>query len=64
MPAYDANQFVPPAPLVRVILRNPENDATRADVVMLLDSGADVTILPQEAVSVLQVEAIPERRYQ
>jgi hypothetical protein len=47
MPAYDATQFDPPAPLAQVTLRNPDNGAIRPDVPMLLDSGADVTLIPQ-----------------
>lgn len=47
MPDYDATQFSPPAPVALVTLRNPENGTESADVVMLLDTGADVTMLPQ-----------------
>jgi len=50
MPAYDATRFEPPAPLARVILRNPDTSTTWSDVPMLLDSGADVTLIPQTAV--------------
>lgn len=46
MPTYDANLFDPPAPLAQVILRNPQNSNTSPDVPMLLDSGADVTLIP------------------
>jgi hypothetical protein len=46
MPAYDADLFDPPAPLARVALRNPENDAILSDVPMLLDTGADAPSSP------------------
>jgi hypothetical protein len=46
MPAYDATLFAPPAPLARVTLRNPVSGAVLPDVPMLLDSGADVTLVP------------------
>jgi hypothetical protein len=45
--AYDRELFAPPAPLARVTLRNPESGAVVGDVPMLLDSGADVTLIPE-----------------
>jgi Retroviral aspartyl protease len=53
MPAYDDHFFSPPAPLARVTLRHPENGTTVSDVPMLLDSGADVTLIPQASVALL-----------
>ena len=53
MPAYDASLFNPPAPLAKVTLRNQENGNTTSDVPMLLDTGADVTLIPQSSVSQL-----------
>jgi len=53
MPAYDDHFFTPPAPLARVTLRHPENGTTVSDVLMLLDSGADVTLIPQASVALL-----------
>jgi hypothetical protein len=55
MPAYDAVLFVPPAPLARVVLQNPTSGALVSDVPMLLDSGADVTLVPEEYVARLGV---------
>jgi Retroviral aspartyl protease len=55
MSAYDAALFDPPAPLARVALRNPENLAVLSDVPMLLDSGADVTLIPQASVNRLGI---------
>ncbi|MFQ5594099.1 MAG: retropepsin-like aspartic protease [Anaerolineae bacterium] len=64
MPAYDATQFQPPAPLAQVTLRNPDTGATLPDVPMLLDSGADVTLIPQAAASQLGVAILPDRHYE
>jgi len=64
MPAYDAIQFEPPAPLARVTLRNPDTGKTWVDVPMLLDTGADVTMIPQDAVGLLGAAVIPDRRYE
>jgi hypothetical protein len=64
MPVYDASWFAPPAPLARVTLRNPETGTIWSEVPMLLDSGADVTLVPQAAVSLLAVTVVPDRRYE
>ena len=55
MPAYDDGRFDPPAPLARVSLRNPERGTTLPDVLMLIDSGADVTLIPLASVNQLGV---------
>jgi len=47
MAKYDSARFSPPAPLAIVILRNPENGLEEKDVPMLLDTGSDVTLVPQ-----------------
>lgn len=49
MPAYDSEKFAPPAPLARVELRCPETGGALPNVPMLLDWGADVTLIPQAA---------------
>lgn len=57
MPAYDGNLFNPPAPLARVVLRHPSSGATVSDVPVLLDTGADVTLLPRAFVERLGIAA-------
>jgi hypothetical protein len=47
MPDYDSEFFNPPAPVAYVNLRNPENNVEIANVPMLLDTGADATLIPQ-----------------
>jgi hypothetical protein len=47
MPDYDSTRFSPPAPVALVTLRNPESGVMKAGVEMLLDTGADVTLLPR-----------------
>ncbi|HEV7374702.1 MAG TPA: hypothetical protein VGN95_08290 [Pyrinomonadaceae bacterium] len=64
MPAYDSVLFVPPAPVARVTLRHPDNGALRGDVPMLLDTGADVTLLPHNAVIELGVTAQTDKQYE
>jgi Aspartyl protease len=64
MPSYDASDFDPPAPVARVALRNPDTGATVSDVSVLLDTGADVTLLPRTAVERLCVPPLPDQRYE
>lgn len=55
MPAYDTEEFNPPAPLARVSLRSPHNGLMLNDVPMLIDSGSDVTLIPKTVVSELKL---------
>ncbi len=52
MPAYDTS-LNPPAPVAKVTLRDPATESTVADVPVLLDSGAEVTLVPKRFVSEL-----------
>ena len=62
MPAYDSVLFNPPAPLARVTIRHSSPGATVSDVPMLLDTGADVTLLPQASVERLGIR-VDSRTY-
>jgi predicted aspartyl protease len=64
MLSYDASDFDPPAPVARVVLRHPHSGATLSDVPRLLDTGADVTLLPRTAVERLGVPLLPDQRYE
>lgn len=64
MPTYESAQFEPPAPVARITLRNTETGDTRDDVPMLLDTGADVTLIPREVVSKLGVVIVPDKYYE
>ena len=64
MPAYDADRFDPPAPVAHVTLRHPVTGISLSDVPMLMDSGADVTLLPREAVEKLGITPIAEKVYE
>jgi predicted aspartyl protease len=64
MPSYDALDFDPPAPVARVVLRHPQSGVTVSDVALLLDTGADVTLLPRTAVERLGVPPLPDQRYE
>jgi len=48
--------YHPPAPVARIKLRNPETLETIADVPMLMDTGSDITLLPQSLCDEIGVE--------
>jgi hypothetical protein len=64
MPAHDATHFNPPAPLARVTLRNPSTGAIASGVELLVDSGADVTLLPRQGVEGLGISLTTGRGYE
>jgi hypothetical protein len=47
MQGYDGSRFDPPAPLAFVTVKSLLSDLLIQDVPMLLDSGADVSLLPR-----------------
>jgi predicted aspartyl protease len=64
MPDYDAARYNPPAPVARVALRNPQTSAELADQPLLIDTGADATLIPQAALVPLGLQPIAEVTYE
>lgn len=64
MPAYDASSFHPPAPMAKVTLRNQDNGMAASDVPMLLDTGADVTLIPQSFMGELGLTTDPKEGFE
>jgi hypothetical protein len=64
MPSYDRSLFDPPAPLARVTLRHRQTGQVVPDVPMLIHSGADITLLPQDAVAQLGVDLTAGEEYE
>lgn len=64
MPAYDAERFVPPAPLAKVGLRRADTGAAITDVHMLIDSGADITLVPNDAIERLGAKTAAGKCYE
>lgn len=64
MPNYDSIRFSPPAPIALVSLRNPETGLNCADVPMLIDSGADATLVPQEVANLLGLSTASDQLYE
>jgi hypothetical protein len=63
MQDYDAAQYDPPAPVVSVTLRSQTVAADESTCVLLLDTGADITLLPRRAVEGLRETPIVESSY-
>lgn len=63
MPAYDAEDYHPPAPLATVTLSTLDRKASLDGVVMQIDSGADATLVPESAVARLGLEAEQQHGY-
>lgn len=53
MPVYDPEFAAPPAPVARVTLRNPTLAKSVTDVPMLIDSGADTSLISRLALGAL-----------
>ena len=51
MHAYDAERFDPPAPLALVTVKSEQLSIVIQDVPVLLDTGADVSLLPRSSVA-------------
>jgi len=62
MPSYDALHYDPPAPIAQVSLR-AANGSTVADIILLLDTGADTTLLPRSAIARLGINPDPALAY-
>lgn len=61
MPAYDDDGFAPPAPVARITLQHPDGGGNIVDIPMLIDSGADATLLPKSAIVSLGITGTGER---
>jgi hypothetical protein len=64
MPEYDGARYDPPAPVASVTLRNPQTSAELADQPLLIDSGADATLIPQVALVPLGLAPIADVTYE
>jgi hypothetical protein len=55
MPRYESAGYDPPAPVAIVRLRRSSGATVVTDVAMLIDTGADITLLPRSAINRLGV---------
>jgi predicted aspartyl protease len=64
MPKYDVENFDPPAPVAYVSLQDPETGASLSNVPVLIDTGADVTLLPANYVEQLGMKPVRDIAYE
>jgi hypothetical protein len=64
MPGYDSAGYDPPAPVATVSLRPSAGQGLVGDVRMLIDTGADITLLPRWAVNRLGITPPIAAQYQ
>jgi predicted aspartyl protease len=64
MPAYEATRYTPPAPVASVTLRNPQTNVELPDQQLLIDTGADTTLIPQAALAALGLQPTPNVAYE
>jgi predicted aspartyl protease len=64
MSKYDAENFDLPAPVAYVTLRNPVTGVSLSDVPMLMDTGADVTLVPRRVAERLGIESSEDTAYE
>ena len=64
MPDYEAIHFDPAAPVAEVELRDPSRGNLVSRVSLILDTGADVTVLPLASVGQLSASTLTEERYE
>jgi hypothetical protein len=62
--AYDAEHHDPPAPVAWVTLQSPDGARSQEDVPLLMDTGADVTLLPRWAIDALELPTQTEGSYE
>jgi len=63
MTPYEEGWLSPPGPVARVQVRNRDTGRALTDVQLLIDSGADVTLIPRHVADALQLEPVPDERY-
>jgi predicted aspartyl protease len=62
VPDYRGDPFDPPAPCALVVITHPRGATEARDVEMLIDTGADVTVIPKHIAASLGLER-SSRRY-
>ena len=64
MPTYNSNNFRPPAPFALVTIRNQSTGESTSNVPMLIDTGADITIVPLQIVEQLRITQEDDADYE
>lgn len=64
MPSFDTSSYDPPAPVAMVTLQRSGEGDLVGDVALLIDTGADMTLLPRWALARLGVAPQPNITYE
>jgi hypothetical protein len=64
MPEYDGSLYDPPAPIAIVTLRRFRGEGPVEDVSLLIDTGADITLLPRSAITRLGISPNTGMRFE
>ncbi len=64
MPSYEFERFEAPASMALVTFLNPVTGQSCADVPMLLDTGADISMIPVSATREVNAQAVTDRTYE
>lgn len=52
---YDSATFTPPAPVLPILISSPLSEFSPRSCQALIDSGADITIIPEETIQALSL---------
>ena len=64
MAAYDSSLFDQPAPVALVSIRDPRGGDIVSGVRMLIDSGSDLTLIPERSVNELNIDLDQNESYE
>ena len=64
MPAYESSRCDPPAPVAEVILRNRDSGASESGILMLIDTGADISLVPRTVIDKLGITVDQNNAYE
>jgi predicted aspartyl protease len=61
---FDSVNFDPPAPAARVTIQNPSTGQQVSDVLMLIDTGADASLLPRFSLEQIGIQILAASEYE
>ncbi|HUO09152.1 MAG TPA: retropepsin-like aspartic protease [Phycisphaerae bacterium] len=64
MPSYDASHYHPPAPVAQVTLRDITSGTLLPNIFLLVDTGANITLIPKNAAERLGLQPLDGKEYQ
>ncbi|MCL2640076.1 MAG: retropepsin-like domain-containing protein [Phycisphaerales bacterium] len=64
MPSYESLRCDPPAPVAEVILRDRASGTSASGILMLIDTGADISLVPRTVVDKLGITVNNDLSYE